>query len=173
MLVRCVGSLAALLLLAVGTASAAPHAGGWQAVEIVAFTDFDDVDVKIGGQVRKAFLVGLRPIRETTRDKDEQESTRRAVVVELRKNELFAQVVLTRGEILGLSVDAFSHRRHGFNHPWDPAKYPYCWTGWGAYNLNTYFLYAKVATFEDHFCEHKHWQRYFAEAVARIEKDRK
>jgi hypothetical protein len=37
---------------------------------------------------------------------------------------LFAQVVTKQGETLGLSIDAFGHRKHDFDHPWDPNKYP-------------------------------------------------
>jgi len=169
MSVHVLGGVAGLVLLAVGVVSAAPHAGEWQSAEIVTFTDFDDLDVDLGGKSHKAFFVGLRPIRETTAGMVEQERVRNAVLTELKKSELFAQVVTKRGDILGLSIDAFAHRKHGFEHPWDPNKFAYCWSGWGAYNFNTYFLHTKVTTWQDNFGENKTWRDYFAQAVKKIE----
>ncbi len=166
---RFVGGVAGAVLLALGSASAAPHAEDWQSAEIVKFTDFDDLEVKLDGKTHKAFFVGLRPIRETTAGKEQQERARNAVRAELKKSELFAQVVTRRGVLLGLSIDAFAHRRHGFPHPWDPNKYPSCWSGWGAYNFNVYFLHTKAAMFQDNFGENKHWREYFAQAARRIE----
>ena len=66
------------------------------------------------------------------------------------------------GERVGLSIDAFLHRKHGFDHPWEPQKYPYCWTGWGAYNFNTYFLHAKTTTYLDNFGDNQPWRERFA-----------
>jgi hypothetical protein len=166
---RVVTSLAGAILLSLGAASAAPLTGNWQAAQILSFRDFDDVDVKLDGEVHKAFLVGLRPIRESRRRSGEQERVRNAVRTMLEKSELFAQVMTRRAEVVGLSVDAFAHRKHGFDHPWDPSKYPYCWTGWGAYNFNAYFLYAKVTTFQDNFGENKHWRERFSQAFKELE----
>jgi hypothetical protein len=174
MVVRSVGAVAGAILLALGVAAAAPHAGEWQSAVVVRFTDFDDLEVKLDGMAHQAFFVGLRPIRETTRGKERQERARSAVWAQLKKSELFAQVVTKRGEALGLSLDAFAHRRHGFDHSWDPNQYPYCWSGWGAYNFNTYFLYTKVTTFQDNLGENKAWREYFAQALKKIEgKDKK
>lgn len=173
MLIRFVGCVIITLLACPRVASAAPHAGDWQLAEIVAFTDFDDLEVKLDGTTCKAFLVGLRPIRESTEGKERQKRARKAVQTQLKQSELFTQVVTKRGEVLGLSIDAFSHRRHGFDHPWDPNKYPYCWSGWGAYNFNTFFLYTKTTTFQDNFGENNHWREYFAQAVKNIERKNK
>lgn len=169
MSVRLAGCAAAAVLFAIGVASAAPYAGEWQSAEIVTFTDFDDLEVKLDGKVHKAFLVGLRPIRESVKGKEEQKRVRDAALAELKKSELSAQIVTRRGESVGLSIDTFAHMKHGFAHEWDPKKYPYCWSGWGAYNFNVYFLDAKTTTFEDNFGENKHWREYFAQAVKRIE----
>jgi hypothetical protein len=87
----------------------------------------------------------------------------------LKNSELFVQVVTTRSELLGLSIDAFAHRKHGFQHPWDPNKYSYCWSGWGAYNFNVYFLQTKSTTYQDNFGDNKYWRQYFSEAVKKIE----
>ena len=165
---------AGILLLGLGIASAAPQGGEWQPAEIVTFTDFDDLEVKLDGKAHKAFFVGLRPIRETTKGKEQQERVQDAVRAKLKKCELFAQVVTRHGDVLGLSIDAFSHRKNGFDHPWDPSKYPYCWSGWGAYNFNVYFLYSRAATYQDNFGPNKHWREYFAQAIKKIEeKDKK
>ncbi|HJZ53760.1 MAG TPA: hypothetical protein VKE74_02320 [Gemmataceae bacterium] len=98
--------------------------GDWQPVEVVAFTDFDDLEVKLSGKAHKAFLVGLRPLREG--DKDRLEQLRKDVLAKLKKNALWARVVTTRGEAVGLSVDAFTHHPNDFGHGWDPNKYPEC-----------------------------------------------
>jgi hypothetical protein len=166
---RLVGAVTVTVFLAPGAACAAPRAGDWRTAEIVAFTDFDDLEVKLDGQTHHAFLVGLRPIRETTEGREQQDRARKAVEAQLKRSELFAQVVTKRGKTLGLSIDAFAHRKHGFDHPWDPSKYPYCWSGWGAYNFNAYFLYTRATTFQDNFGENRHWSEYFAEAVKKIE----
>ena len=174
MFVRFTGSVAGTVLLALGVTSAAPHAGEWRSAEIVTFTDFDDLEVKLDGKAHKAFLVGLRPIGETTEGKEQQERARDAAWAELKNSELFAQVVTKWGETLGLSIDAFAHKKHGFDHPWDPNKYPYCWSGWGAYNFNVYFLYTRATALQDNFGENKHWREYFGQAVKKIEaKDKK
>jgi hypothetical protein len=169
MSVRVVGSVAATVLLVCGSAVAAPHAENWQAVEIVAFRDFDDLDVKLDGKPHKAFLVGLKPIRETAKGKERQKQLRDAVLAQFKKSALFAQVVTRRGEAVGLSIDAFAHHGHGFDHPWDPVKYPYCWTGWGAYNFNSYFLYTKTARYQDNLGDNKDWKARFEQVVCRME----
>lgn len=53
--------------------------GDWQPVEIVTFNDFDDLELKLDGKTDKAFLVGLRPIRESAAGKGAQERARDAV----------------------------------------------------------------------------------------------
>ncbi|HJZ58528.1 MAG TPA: hypothetical protein VKE74_26540 [Gemmataceae bacterium] len=146
--------------------------GDWQPAEVVAFTDFDDLEVKLGGKAHKAFLVGLRPLREG--DKDRLEQLRKDVPAKLKKNALWARVVTTRGEAVGLSVDAFVHHTNDFGHGWDPAKYPYCWSGWGAYNLNAYFLHAGLTKPADNFGRNDRFREQFAEVVKKIEgKDKK
>ena len=171
MFARCV---AVALLFSCGLAAAAP-AEEYQFAEIVKFTDFDDLEIKLDGKAHKAFLVGLRPIRETVKGKKEQDRVRNTALAEFKKSELVAQVVTRRGEVLGLSIDAYAHRKHGFHRDWDPSKYPYCcWTGWGAYNFNTYFLYTKLTTFQDNFGENKLYRTQFVEVVKKIEgKDKK
>jgi hypothetical protein len=122
--------------------------------------------------VRKAFLVGLRPLREGGKDRLEQ--LRKVALAKLKGNALSARVVTTRGEAVGLSVDAFTHHANDFGHPWDPNKYPYCWSGWGAYNLNAYFLHAGVTKFKDDFGRNDRYREQFAEVVKKIEgKDKK
>src|SRR5262249_60568955 len=98
--------------------------GGWLPAQVVGFTDFDDLEVKLDGKTYKAYLVGLRPLREG--GKDRLEETRKNVLARLRKNALSARVVTARGEAIGVSVDAFAHHKNDFRHAWDPAQYPYC-----------------------------------------------
>jgi hypothetical protein len=141
--------------------------GAWQPVEVVKFTDFDDLEVKFGGKTHKAFLVGLRPLREG--DKDRVEQLRKDMLTKLQKNALSARVVTTRGEAVGLSLDAFSHHANDFGHGWDPGKYPYCWSGWGAYNLNAYFLHAGVTRPADTFGRNARYREQFAAVVKKIE----
>src|SRR5262245_25311764 len=143
MVVRFLGFVAAAVLLAVAVASAGEDAGPWRSAEIVTFNDFDDLEVKLDGKAQKAFLVGLRPLREAVKDKDQQERLRKDIVAKLRKNDLFARVITRRQGVPGLSVDTFVHHKHDFDHEWNPGAYPYCWSGWFAYNFNTYFLYTK------------------------------
>ncbi len=131
--------------------------------------DFDDLEVRLAGEPRKAFLVGLRPMRESAAGMEEHERLRKAVHDQLKKCELFAQVVTRRGEALGISLDAFAHKRHGFEHGWDPVAYPYCGTGWGAYNFNLYFLHAGFTEFEDNFGENETRRKRFAELLGKIE----
>ena len=146
--------------------------GDWQGVEVVTFTDFDDLEVKIGGKAQRAFLVGLRPLRDG--DKDRVEQRRKEVLAKLKGNALSARVVTTRGEVVGLSVDAFTHRANDFAHGWDPNEYPYCWSGWGAYNLNAYFLRARLTAFADTFGRNDRYREQFAEGVKKVEaKDKK
>ncbi len=141
--------------------------GDWQAVEVVTFTDFDDLEVKIGSTTHKAFLVGLRPLREG--DKDRVEQLRKDVLAKFKKNALSARVVTTHGEAVGLSVDAFTHHANDFGHEWDPNKYPYCWSGWGAYNFNAHFLHTGVTTFADTFGRNDRYREQFAEVVKKID----
>jgi hypothetical protein len=146
--------------------------GEWQPVEVVKFTDFDDLEVKLDGKAHKAFLVGLRPLREG--DKNRLEQLRKDVLAKLKKNALWARVVTTQGEAVGLSVDAFSHHTNDFGHGWDPNKYPYCWSGWGAYNFNAYFLHAGMTKPADTFGRNDRYRERFAEVVKKIEgKDEK
>jgi hypothetical protein len=162
---RCTACVAGIVILALGAASAAQDAGPWQSAEIVTFTDFDNLEVKLDGQKYKAFLVGLRPLRETIQGKDEQDRLRKSVLAKLRKNSLSARVITKRGEVVGLSIDAFGHHKNDFDHPWDPGEYPYCWTGWFAYNFNTYFLYTKTTRFQDNFGDNTLWRDKFAEVA--------
>ena len=147
-----------VLVLAVTTIPAAEPIPDWRRVEVVAVEGFGDLAVRLdGGEVRRAFLVGLRPIppevgfRPLGKEHVEDQRTRIAnkVMKHLASADLFARVVIEQGGKLGLSIDAFSHKRHGFPHVWDPRKYPYCNTGWGAYNFNLYFLEQGYTTFLD------------------------
>lgn len=133
--------------------------GEWQGLEVAAFRDFDDLEVTLGGQKRTAFLVGLRPLG------DKAGKVRKDVLTKLEKNTLFARVVTTRGATVGLSVDTFMHHTNDFGHPWDPKTYPYCWSGWGAYNLNAYFLHTRVTTFADTFGRNDRFREQFAGVV--------
>lgn len=169
MFIRFIGSMAAAVLLVCGSAVAAPQAGNWQAMELVAFRDFDDLEVKLDGKPHKAFLVGLWPIRETAAGKERQQQLRNAVLTQLKKSALFAQVVARRGEAVGLSLDAFAHKKHGFDHPWDPVKYPHCWSGWGAYNFNAYFLYTKMTRYQDNLGDNQDWKAQFEQIVCRMQ----
>jgi hypothetical protein len=168
MFARWVGSLAGTFLVALGYAFAQPGAGPWQGAEITAFTDFDDLEVKLDGKAHKAFLVGLRPIRETVQGNDQQDRLRRSVLAKLRKNALSARVITRRGEAVGLSIDTFSHHKNDFGHPWNPNEYIYCWSGWGGYNFNTYFLHTKVTGLQDNFGDNKGWSDKFADLVCRM-----
>jgi hypothetical protein len=166
---RCTVPVAGVVFLALGAVCARQAAGPWQAAEIVTFTDFDNLEVKLDGKTYKAFLVGLRPLRETSQDKGQQERVRKSVLAKLRKNALSARVITKRGEVVGLSVDTFGHHKHDFAHPWNPGEYPYCWTGWGAYNFNTYFLYTKTTRFQDNFGDNTPWRDKFAEVACGIQ----
>jgi hypothetical protein len=150
----------------------------WHTIEIVRFTDFDDVQIKLDdGKETKAFLVGLRPLRETVKDEKQRERLRAEITTKLRKNALSARILTMKdAQVVGLSVDAFTHHKNDFGHPWDPNQYPYCWSGWGAYNLNTYFLHTKVTTFVDALGDredYKYYREYFREAVKKIEASQK
>jgi hypothetical protein len=158
----CTASVAGIMFLALGAASAAQDAGPWQSAQVVTFTDFDSLEVKLDGKTYKAFLVGLRPLRETAQDKVQRERLRKSILAKLRKNSLSARVITKRGEVVGLSVDTFGHHKNDFDHPWNPGEYPYCWTGWGAYNFNTYFLYTKTARFQNNFGDNTLWRDKFA-----------
>jgi hypothetical protein len=64
------------------------------------------------------------------------------------------------------------HHKNDFGHPWDPNKYTYCWSGWGAYNLNTYFLQTKRTTFVDKLGDREDYKNYreiFRQAIKKIE----
>jgi hypothetical protein len=144
-----IGTAIFALIFALGvSASADEQTGHWQAAEIVAFTDVDDLQVKLGGKPHRAFFVGLRPLRETA-GKDQLDELRKAVLDKLRNNALSARVVTRRGDAVGLSVDTFMHHKNDFGHGWTPRGNYYCWTGWGAYNFNCYFLQTKTAEFLD------------------------
>src|SRR5947209_8099627 len=86
------------LLLAAGPP--AEETGPWQAMQLVTFTDFDDLEVvltdlgdrKAGrrGTKHQAFLVGLRPIREAVKGKDRQDRVREGVAGKMRRSTLSA-----------------------------------------------------------------------------------
>jgi hypothetical protein len=146
MLSRSVVGLVGALLFGFVVARAGDDTQSWYAVEIMTFTDFDDVQVKLDGKETKAFLVGLRPLRETVKEKEQLERLRTEVTAKLRKNSLSARILTEdNAKVVGLSVDAFMHHKNDFGHAWDPAKYTYCWSGWGAYNLNTFWMRRKAA----------------------------
>lgn len=168
MCVRLAACLAGALALAVEFVAAQPGAGPWQLAHITAFTDFDDLEVKLDGKTHKAFLVGLRPIREAVKGDEQQDRLRKSAIAKLRKNTLFARVIVKRGDALGLSLDTFMHHKNDFDHGWDPNEYPYCWSGWGGYNFNSWFLHVKTATFHDNFGESKAWRDKFAEVVCNM-----
>jgi hypothetical protein len=177
MLSRVVFAATGVVLLGVAGAWAGDDSLAWHGVEIVRFTDFDDVQVKLDGKETKAFLVGLRPLRETVKEKERQERLRIEITSKLRKNALFARVLTKKnGEVVGLSIDAFTHHKNDFGHPWDPNQYAYCWSGWGAYNFNTYFLQTKMTTFVEALGdreEYKYYRESFREAVKKIEASQK
>ena len=70
----------------------------WQGMELVAFRDFDDLEVVLTdhdeleagrrGAKHKAFLVGLRPISDAVKDKDRQDRVRKEVADKMRKSTL-------------------------------------------------------------------------------------
>jgi hypothetical protein len=149
--------------------TAALQAQPWRPVEIVAFRDFDDLEVRIDGRTRPAFLVGLRPLRDTIPDMKAQQRATAAVAARCNNAELFAKVVTTKDDRLGLSLDSFSTtKKTGFDHRWDPATYPYCKTGWGAYNFNLYFLHAQTASYHDNFGDNAHWREFFSGVVEEL-----
>jgi len=170
---RFVGALAGSLLFGAVLVLAGEDAPSWHAVEIVAFTDFDDLQVKLDGTVHKAYLAGLRPLRETVKDKVQRERLGQDIAAKLKKNRLFARILTTPGaEAVGLSADTFQHHKNDFAHGWDPNKYQYCWSGWGAYNLNTYFLHARTTNFLDNLGDReaeKNYREWFRQAVKAIE----
>ena len=169
------------LLLAAG--SLAEETGPWQAMELVAFTDFDDLEVVLTnladlkarrrGTKHKAFLVGLRPIREPIKGKGRQDRVRKEVAAKMRKSTLSARVVTRRGKVVGLSVDTFVHHKNDFGHRWGPGRYPYCWSGWGAYNFNAYFLSTGVTRHLDNFGRNDRFREQFTKVVKRIEQGTK
>ena len=147
----------------------------WQGMELVAFRDFDDLEVVLTdhdeleagrrGAKHKAFLVGLRPISDAVKDKDRQDRVRKEVADKMRKSTLWARVVTRRGNAVGLSVDTFGHHKNDFGHEWNPAKYPYCWSGWGAYNFNAYFLSTGVTKPADNFGRNDRFRDEFTKVV--------
>jgi hypothetical protein len=177
MLSRSVVGLVGALLFGFVVARAGDDTQSWYAVEIMTFTDFDDVQVKLDGKETKAFLVGLRPLRETVKEKEQLERLRTEVTAKLRKNSLSARILTEdNAKVVGLSVDAFMHHKNDFGHAWDPAKYTYCWSGWGAYNLNTFFLQTKTTTFVDNLGDsedYKNYREVFRQAVKKIETQEK
>jgi len=155
-----------------GDEKAVPPATGWKRLKLVSFKDFDDIVVKMDGKERKVFLIGLRPIRQAEANKERQEGIRKEVLAELEKAELFGKVAIEKGEKSGLSIDAFSHRKHGFKHGWDPQKYPWCAMGWGAYNFNLYFVHRKLSTYEENFGDSRYWKDLFAKVLQEKSKEK-
>lgn len=173
MLSRYVLAFGCALLFAFVVARAGDDTQSWHSLEIVTFTDFDDVQVKLNGKETKAFLAGLRPLRETVKEKDQLVRLRKEITAKLQKNALSARILTKKNaEVVGLSVDTFMHHRNDFGHPWDPNMYSYCWSGWGAYNFNTYFLHTKTTTFLDKLGDSENYQSYresFRKAVKTVE----
>jgi len=171
MISRSVFALAGVVLFGLTVARADDI--GWHGVEVVKFTDFDDVQVKLDGKETKAFFAGLRPIRETVKDEEKLSRLRTEITAKLRKNALSARILTKKdAPVVGLSVDAFTHHKNDFDHPWDPNDHPYCWSGWGAYNLNTYFLWTKTTTFVDRLGDsedYRYYREHLREAVKKIE----
>ena len=121
MISRFVFALASVALC--GVSVAWPDDIAWHGVEIVKFTDFDDVLVKLDGKETKAFLAGLRPLRETIKEKEQLECLRAEITAKLRKNALSARILTKKNaEVVGLSVDAFMHHKNDFDHPWNPNR---------------------------------------------------
>ncbi|MFO0969868.1 MAG: hypothetical protein U0793_30290 [Gemmataceae bacterium] len=162
-------ALATCLLLLASHAAPAEVTSPWEGAELVAFKDFDDLEIKLAGQARPAFLVGLRPLHDAVKDKKERAALVKDVDARLRRNALSARVVTRQGDRVGLSLDTFMHHKHDFNHLWDPAAYPYCWSGWGAYNFNSYFLFNKTTTFLDNFGTNAIYRESFGRALKAIE----
>jgi hypothetical protein len=173
MFLRPVFALTGALLFGLVVARAGDEKQSWYGVEIVRFTDFDDVQVKLNGKESKAFLVGLRPLRETFKGKEQLERLRTEITAKLQNNALSARILTKKdADVVGLSVDTFMHHKNDFGHAWDPNKYSYCWSGWGAYNFNTYFLHTKTTTFLDRLGDSENYQSYresFRQAVKKVE----
>jgi hypothetical protein len=132
---RSAGCVAVSFLLVLGVTSGAPYAGEWLGAEIVAFRDFDDLEVKLGKNSHKAFFVGLQPIRESTKGQEQVERIRKEVLAFLRKSALSVRIVTRRGEVLGLSIDTFAHHKNGFDHPWNPGSLSLLLDGVGSVQL--------------------------------------
>jgi hypothetical protein len=130
----------AVLILA--TVRAAPHTGDWKSAEVVSFKDFDDMEVKLDGKPCKAFLVGLRPLREAWKNKEERERIQKEIYAALKESKLSASVVTKKCDIVGLSLDTFARNKHGFDHEWDPNKYPYCATD-GERTISIYIFFTE------------------------------
>jgi hypothetical protein len=154
-------------LVALAAPPAAPRPGEWKDVEVITFTDFDDMEVKIIGKKVKAFMVGLRPLREA-RGEEARGRIREEVVAVLGKAKLYARLVTRQGGSFGLLIDTFEGRNHVFRHGWDPIRYPYCATGWGSYNFNLYFLYRRFTTPQDNFGDNREWKGHFDRLVRRM-----
>jgi hypothetical protein len=160
-----------LAALALGFAPVPPPKPGlavvddhvWRPVEVVTFRDFDDLDVRLGGRQCRAYLVGLRPLGSG--DDTSRARVRKEAAAVLAKAGLSAQLVTKRGSAVGLSIDLFPHLgKPGPDQGWNPQRYGYCATGWGAYNLNLYFLHMRWTKYEDNFGELPSWRKVFEKA---------
>jgi len=151
--------LCAAMLLLVGP----PPSARGEAIEFVALHDFDDVELKIDGMRRKAYLIGLAPLDSMNIDDAQRKRRLRAARELAQRCGPVVNVVVSQDDRLGISLDAYGQHRLGFDHPWNPAKYPWCGTGWGAYNLNLCFLHRGWAKFEDNFEIDKRpqWKKLF------------
>jgi hypothetical protein len=69
MLSRSVSAFVGVFLLGLIVVRAGDGQQSWYGVEIVRFTDFDDVQVKLDGKEMKAFFAGLRPLRGEVRSR--------------------------------------------------------------------------------------------------------
>ena len=143
--------LAAQLLVADAPPIASENLGQWNQLRVESLRDFDDLHVAIDGERHNAFLIGLRPLRDIGISKCRQKRLREIALDYFRKSDLSCRIIERRGDRVGIMVDAFSHMEHPFTEKWDPAQYPWCRTGWGAYNFNLYFLHLKLTQFEENF----------------------
>src|SRR5215203_3893389 len=93
MLSRSIPALAGVFLFGLIVVRAGDTQQSWHGVKIVCFTDFDDVQVKLDGKEAKAFFAGLRPLRQTIKEKEQLTRLRTEITAKLRKNALSARIL--------------------------------------------------------------------------------